>query len=234
MAAVTGNAGRSRRGARADDGLPVDPPRDCALCPRLRAFLLEQREAHPDWFNAPVPTFSPDPARVRLLVIGLAPGLRGANRTGRAFTGDYAGELLYRTLGEHGFVRGTFEARPDDTLEPVDCAVTNGVRCVPPQNKPTASEVNTCRAFLAETLERFPSLTDLLCLGRISHDTTLRALGARLAAHPFGHGRVHEIEGLRVRDSYHCSRYNTNTGVLTPEMFDDVVAAARAAVGPPR
>ena len=185
---------------------------------------------HPDWHNAPVPTFSALEADVRLLVIGLAPGLRGANRTGRAFTGDYAGELLYSTLLAHGFAKGEFDARPDDTLRLVDCAITNGVRCVPPQNKPTASEINTCRAFLGATLGRYPRLTDLLCLGRISHETTMRALGARVAAHPFKHGSEYEIGRLRVHASYHCSRYNTNTGVLTPEMFDAVVARARASV----
>ena len=213
----------------------AEPPRDCDLCPRLREFILTQRAAHPDWHNAPVPTFTPAAdGDVRLLVIGLAPGLRGANRTGRAFTGDWAGDLLYATLLRHGFATGAFEARPDDTLTLLDCAVTNGVRCVPPQNKPTAVEVNTCRSFLIETLDRFANLTDLMCLGRISHDTTLRALGLRVAAHPFGHGSVARVEhggrALRLHDSYHCSRYNTNTGVLTPEMFDAVVRGIREAI----
>ena len=212
-----------------------EPPRDCDLCPRLRSFILAQREAHPDWHNAPVPTFAAEPADVRLLVVGLAPGLRGANRTGRAFTGDWAGDLLYATLLRHGFAAGCFEARPDDSLRLVDCAVTNGVRCVPPQNKPTASEVNTCRRFLAATLDRFPKLSDLLCLGRISHDTTIRMLQGRVAAHPFLHGAVHRVGDLRVHDSYHCSRYNTNTGVLTEAMFDAVIAGAREAIsGDPR
>ena len=219
--------------ATSDNGA-AEPPRDCALCPRLRAFILEQREQHPEWHNAPVPTFLPsDPDRVRLLVIGLAPGLRGANRTGRAFTGDWAGQLLYDTLGRHGFTRGGFEARPDDGLTPIDVAVTNGVRCVPPQNRPTAAEVNTCRSYLNGTLDRFGTLSDLLCLGKISHDTTLRALGARVAAHPFRHGSEYEVRGLRLHSSYHCSRYNTNTGVLTAEMFDAVVARIRERIGPP-
>ena len=212
---------------RAEPPLNAEPPRDCDLCSRLRAFILEQRAAHPEWHNAPVPTFSAPEADVRLLVVGLAPGLRGANRTGRAFTGGWAGDLLYATLLRHGFARGQFEARPDDTLRPVDCAITNGVRCVPPQNKPTGAEVNTCRSFLIATLERFANLTDILCLGRISHDTTMRALGQRLASRPFGHGSVHAIGRYRVHDSYHCSRYNTNTGVLTPEMFDAVVRRIR-------
>ena len=206
----------------------AEPPRDCGLCPRLRGFILEQRAAHPDWHNAPVPTFAPaSDADARLLVIGLAPGLRGANRTGRAFTGDWAGDLLYATLLRHGFASGAFEARPDDTLRMVDCAVTNAVRCVPPQNKPVAAEVNTCRTFLSAALGRFPRLTDLMCLGKISHDTTLRALRLRVAAHPFRHGSEYEANGLRIHSSYHCSRYNTNTGVLTDEMFDAVVARIR-------
>ena len=205
-----------------------EPPRDCDRCPRLRGFILEQRLAHPDWHNAPVPTFAPpDEECVRLLVIGLAPGLRGANRTGRAFTGDWAGDLLYATLLRHGFAHGTFAARPDDGLALVDCAVTNAVRCVPPQNKPVASEINTCRDFLRATMGRFEGLTDLLCLGKISHDSTLRALGARVAAHPFRHGSEYAIEGLRMHSSYHCSRYNTNTGVLTADMFDAVGARVR-------
>ena len=209
-----------------------EPPRDCSLCPRLRAFILEQRAAHPDWHNAPVPTFTPETdAKVRLLVIGLAPGLRGANRTGRAFTGDWAGDLLYATLLRHGFAQGAFEARPDDSLRLVDCAVTNSVRCVPPQNKPVGAEVNTCRRFLQATMARFPALTDLMCLGKISHDSTIRALRARVAAHGFAHGAEHEIGGLRVHASYHCSRYNTNTGVLTEEMFDSVVARIRTRIG---
>ena len=207
-----------------------DPPRDCDLCPRLRAFLLQHRLEHPDWHNAPVPTFAAPDSAVRVLVVGLAPGLRGANRTGRAFTGDWAGQLLYAMLLRHGFATGSFDADPSDSLRPVDCAITNAVRCVPPQNKPTGAEVNTCRAFFVATLERFSNLTDLLCLGRISHDSTLRALGQRVAAYPFGHGRVHEIGALRVHDSYHCSRYNTNTGVLTEAMFDDVVSGVRAAI----
>lgn len=234
----------SETGALAVAAGRAEPPRDCALCPRLRAFILEQRQLYPDWHNAPVPTFTPDdPERVRLLVIGLAPGLRGANRTGRAFTGDWAGDLLYATLLRHGFARGQFEARPDDSLRPVDCAITNAVRCVPPQNKPTGGEVSTCRAFLDATVARFPRLTDLLCLGKISHDSTVRALGARVATHPFRHGGEFTIErlerwgagggGLRLHSSYHCSRYNTNTGVLTPDMFDRVVARIRERVGPP-
>ena len=194
---------------------------------------MAQQDAHPDWHNAPVPTFAADERAVRLLVIGLAPGLKGANRTGRAFTGDWAGTLLYETLIAHGFATGPFEARPDDRLTLVDCAVTNAVRCVPPQNKPVGAEIATCRDYLTATIARFPSLTHLLCLGRISHDSTVRTLGARVAAHPFAHGARHKIGTLAVHDSYHCSRYNTNTGVLTTEMFDAVVADIRSGIGPP-
>ena len=208
-----------------------EPPRDCPLCPRLRTFILEQREAHPDWHNAPVPTLEPASRdHVRLLVVGLAPGLRGANRTGRAFTGDWAGRLLYDTLIAHGFAEGPFEERPDDRLSLIDVAVTNAVRCVPPQNKPVGAEIRTCRTFLEATIGAYGALTHVLCLGRISHDSTVRALGGRLVDHPFGHGAVHALGELELRDSYHCSRYNTNTGVLTASMFSDVVESIRAAI----
>lgn len=208
----------------------AEPDRDCPLCPRLHDFVHAWREREPDWHNAPVPTWVPaeGAGSVRLLIAGLAPGLRGANRTGRPFTGDFAGDLLYSTLKEYGFARGTFEARPDDGLELVGTAVTNAVRCVPPQNKPTAAEVNTCRSFLRGTIARFPNLRTVVTLGKIAHDSTVRALDARVAAHPFKHCAVSEIDGLKVVSSYHCSRYNTNTGVLTPEMFRDVFAKARA------
>ena len=208
-----------------------EPDRDCDRCPRLRRFLLEQRVAYPDWHNAPVPTLAAaNDGDVRLLVVGLAPGLRGANRTGRAFTGDWAGDLLYTTLLRHRFAEGEFAAKPDDTLRLRDCAVTNAVRCVPPQNRPVASEVNTCRAFLSATLRRFPLLTDVLCLGRISHDSTMRALGARVSQVPFAHASEYTVGSLRIHSSYHCSRYNTNTGVLTGEMFDTVVARVRTRI----
>lgn len=199
----------------------AEPPHDCALCPRLHGFIAEWRAKEPSWFNAPVPTFSPaaqDP-EVRLLIVGLAPGLRGANRTGRPFTGDYAGDLLYKTLGTFGFTRGEFRARPDDGLELVGTAITNAVRCVPPGNKPETSEINTCRGFLSATIERFPNLRAIVTLGVIAHQSTIRALGGRVAAHPFRHGAATKIAGLNVFSSYHCSRYNTNTGVLTDEMF---------------
>jgi uracil-DNA glycosylase family 4 len=202
----------------------ANPSRDCALCPRLHGFIAEWRQREPSWFNGPVPTFTPpegDPA-VRLLIVGLAPGLRGANRTGRPFTGDYAGDLLYRTMIAHGFARGAYAARPDDGLELVGAAITNAVRCVPPENKPVGAEIATCRQFLSATIERFENLRAILTLGAIAHQSTMRALGERVAAMPFRHGERYEVGRLAIFPSYHCSRYNTNTGVLTEAMFDRV------------
>jgi uracil-DNA glycosylase family 4 len=190
------------------------------------AFREEWRAKEPTWHNAPVPTFGPLSAR--LAIVGLAPGLRGANRTGRPFTGDYAGDLLYRTMIDFGFAKGTYAAHPEDGLTPVDAAIVNAVRCVPPQNKPTPAEINTCRQFLSATLAAMPNLTAILVLGRIAHDSTVTALGLKRSATPFAHGAVHAVrDGLTLHDSYHCSRYNTNTGVLTEEMFRDVFAAIR-------
>jgi len=202
------------------------PGRDCPLCPRLVAFREDWRRREPEWFNAPVASFGPRSAR--LLIVGLAPGLRGANRTGRPFTGDYAGDLLYQTLARFGFARGTYEARADDGLTLVDARITNAVRCVPPENKPIPAEIRTCRAFLAPTIAEMRNLRAIVTLGRISHDTTIAALGQRRSAMPFGHGGSHEVGKLRIFASYHCSRYNTNTGVLTPRMFRDVFARVRA------
>jgi uracil-DNA glycosylase len=201
------------------------PGRNCPLCPRLVAFREEWRAKEPSWFNAPVGSFgSPD---ARLLIVGLAPGVRGANRTGRPFTGDYAGDLLYATLKEYGFARGEFEARPDDSLELVDARITNGVRCVPPENKPTPLEINTCRKFLIATLAEMKNLRAVVALGRVGHDTAVTAMGAKKSAAPFKHGGRNTIGNLVLFDSYHCSRYNTNTGVLTPEMFRSVFANVR-------
>jgi Uracil-DNA glycosylase len=209
---------------------PTEPSLDCPLCPRLHDFVVGWRQREPTWHNAPVPTFLPRQGRdaVRLLVVGLAPGLRGANRTGRPFTGDYAGDLLYRTLVHFGLARGHYQARPDDGLELVGAAITNAVRCVPPENKPTGAEISTCRAFLAATLDSFPNLSAVVTLGGIAHQSTVRALGGRVAAHPFRHGAASPLGRVTVFSSYHCSRYNTNTGVLTEAMFVDVFAAARA------
>jgi len=211
-----------------------EPPRDCPLCPRLHSFIAAWREKEPEWFNAPVPTFLPEGGEeaVRLLVVGLAPGLRGANRTGRPFTGDYAGTLLYETLIRFGFARGRFEARPDDRLTLTDAAITNAVRCVPPENKPDTSEIRTCRDyFLTPTLNRFPNLKAIVTLGKIAHDSTVRALGHRLKAVPFIHGAEEQADALRIFSSYHCSRYNTNTGVLTEEMFVEVFRRVREFLG---
>ncbi len=195
------------------------PPRDCGVCSRLAGFRRENRAAHPDWANAPVESFG-DP-EARLLIVGLAPGLRGANRTGRPFTGDYAGDLLYATLLELGFAHGVYDRRPDDGLRLEGVAIANAVRCVPPQNKPTPQEINACRPYLLGAISALPRLRAVLALGRIAHDSALRALGRRLAAHPFAHGARHDLGpgAPALFDSYHCSRYNTNTGVLTPEMF---------------
>jgi uracil-DNA glycosylase family 4 len=198
---------------------------DCPRCPRLVAFRHSLREKQPEWHNAPVSSFGPVTAR--LLIVGLAPGMQGANRTGRPFTGDYAGDLLYATLARFGFTTGEYAARPDDGLRLIDARITNAVRCVPPENKPIGGEIRQCRAFLNATIAGMPNLAALVLLGRIAHDSTVAALGGRLAAMPFAHGAQHAAGGLTLFDSYHCSRYNTNTGVLTTDMFRGVFAAVR-------
>jgi uracil-DNA glycosylase family 4 len=207
-------------------GLRAEPDRNCPLCPRLAGFRQAARTREPGWFNSPVPSFG-DPAAA-LLIVGLAPGLQGANRTGRPFTGDYAGDLLYATLLEYGFAEGVYQARPDDGLTLVDCRISNAVRCVPPQNKPQPSEINTCRQFLIATLETMPRLRAIVALGRVAHESAVKALGLRATAAPFSHGAVHRAGAISLYDSYHCSRYNTNTRVLTPEMFRGVFARVRA------
>ncbi len=212
-------------------GPAVEPSRDCPLCPRLAAFREAWREREPAWHNAPVPTFGA--LEPRLLIVGLAPGLRGANRTGRPFTGDYAGELLYSTLLKFGFAAGEYRADPADGLILIDAAITNAVRCVPPENKPTPAEAQTCRIFLTGALSTNPRLRAVVALGRIAHESVLRALGLRLAAHPFAHGAIHQCGGPGLYDSYHCSRYNTNTGVLTTEMFEAVFERVRADLDAP-
>jgi uracil-DNA glycosylase family 4 len=203
------------------------PPADCQACARLAQFRAANRAAYPDWSNAPVESFGDRDAR--LLVVGLAPGLRGANRTGRPFTGDYAGDLLYATLLEFDFARGVYDRRPDDSLTLRDCAIANAVRCVPPENKPTPAEIAACRPYLAGAIRSLPRLEAIVALGRIAHDSVLRAFGLRLAEFPFGHGARHLVAAADVAlfDSYHCSRYNTNTGVLTAPMFRAVFAAVR-------
>jgi uracil-DNA glycosylase len=206
------------------------PGRDCPRCPRLVAFRETWRGREPAWFNAPVDSFGP--ADARLLIVGLAPGLRGANRTGRPFTGDYAGDLLYATLKEFGFARGDYQAgaqaSANDGLELLDCRITNAVRCVPPENKPLPIEISACREFLSATLKEMTGLRAVVTLGRVAHETFVTANGAKRSAFPFGHGRAHAIGGLILVNSYHCSRYNTNTGVLTPQMFREVFAQVRA------
>lgn len=211
----------------------AEPPHDCPLCPRLAAFREEWRRKEPDWFNGPVPTLLPPEGAdaVRFLIVGLAPGLRGANRTGRPFTGDYAGELLYDTLLRFGMATGRFEADPNDSLKLAGTAITNAVRCVPPENKPTGAEAATCRQFLASTVKRFPNLAAVLTLGTIAHQSTVRALGLRVAAYPFRHGARHATGGPLLFSSYHCSRYNTNTGLLTADMFRAVFAGIAADLG---
>jgi uracil-DNA glycosylase family 4 len=211
--------------------VPAEAPRDCPRCPRLVSFREANQRAEPTWHNGPVASFGPE--RARLLIVGLAPGLRGANRTGRPFTGDFAGDLLYATLLELGFARGSYRAGPDDGLMLVDCMITNAVRCVPPENKPTPAEINACRPFLASRIAALPRLAAILALGRIAHDSTLAALGAKKSSFPFAHGARHDLRpDLVLFDSFHCSRYNTNTGKLTPEMFRAVLQAVRTRLGP--
>ena len=189
------------------------------------AFREEWRAHEPAWHNAPVPAFGPLDAP--LLIVGLAPGLRGANRTGRPFTGDYAGDLLYATLIEYGFARGPYAAHPEDGLTLTGARIVNAVRCVPPQNKPTPEEIRTCRRFLSAAIAEMPTLKAIVTLGKIAHDSTLAALGQKASRLKFGHGVSDEIGSVRLFASYHCSRYNTNTGVLTPQMFRAVFSAVR-------
>jgi uracil-DNA glycosylase len=220
---ITGSLGGDARGTR------PSPPADCPLCPRLAQFRAANRDAFSGWHNAPVASFG-DP-EARLLIVGLAPGLRGANCTGRPFTGDYAGLLLYPTLLRFGLARGRYQASPDDGLELVDCRITNAVRCVPPENKPIGGEVRMCRQFLAGELRVAPAPRIVLPLGGIAHGSVLRALGLSAQRHPFVHGAVyHPPGGPMLAPSYHCSRYNLNTGRLTPPMFEQVFVRVREAL----
>jgi uracil-DNA glycosylase family 4 len=205
-----------------------EPEPDCSLCPRLAAFRHELQQTQPSWFNAPVPSFVA--ADCRLLIIGLAPGLKGANRTGRPFTGDFAGDLLYATLSQFGFSSGNYAASAADGLQLQGCSITNAVRCVPPQNKPTPEEIRTCRSFLKSTIAQIDHLEAIIALGRIAHESVLKALDQKLANFPFRHGAEHRFEGKEfiLFDSYHCSRYNTNTGVLSDIMFKEIFRRARA------
>ena len=208
------------------------PPGSCSLCPRLAAFRASNEVVFAGWHNAPVPSFG-DPA-ARLLIVGLAPGLRGANRTGRPFTGDHAGELLYATLLRFGFARGRYQARADDGLQLIDCRITNAVRCVPPENRPLGGEVNACRHFLAAELTGQPAPELVLALGGIAHGSVLRALRQSARRYPFAHGALYRIEGgPALAACYHCSRYNLNTGRLTAAMFEAAFARVRRALAAP-
>ncbi|MGH6782271.1 MAG: uracil-DNA glycosylase [Sphingomonadaceae bacterium] len=209
---------------------PAEPGRDCPLCPRLVSFRETQRAEHPDWHNAPVPSFGDPDAQIA--IVGLAPGLWGANRTGRPFTGDFAGGLLYATLTKFGLAEGEFAGRPDDDLTLNGAIIVNAVRCVPPENKPTPDEIKTCRRFLEPELEALPNLKVVVALGQIAHQSAIKALGGKLPKYRFDHGAEHRLpSGMLLVDSYHCSRYNQNTGRLTPEMFEAVFARAVALAG---
>jgi uracil-DNA glycosylase family 4 len=208
----------------------AEPAADCPLCPRLVAFRASNRAAHPEWFNAPVPSFGPSAAR--LVIVGLAPGLKGANRTGRPFLGDHAGELLYRSLLKVGLARGHHDLTAPGALHLVDCMITNALRCVPPANKPSTSEIAHCRQFLVARIAALPDLRALLALGRIAHDSTLEALSLKRSRYPFAHGARYKLEdGIVLFDSYHCSRQNTNTGRLTTAMFETVLGTIKAELG---
>ena len=207
-------------------GLDPEPPRGCPVCPRLVAYRETNRAAHPDWWNGPAPSFG-DP-NARLLIVGLAPGRTGANRTGRPFTGDFAGVLLYDTLIKLGFAQGRYDARPDDGLTLADCMITNAVRCAPPGNKPETSEEAACRPFLAARIAALPRLQVIVTLGDVARRNVLRALGLKASAGAGGHGTQLRAAGYTLINSYHCSRLNTNTGRLTPPMFDAVFEAAKA------
>jgi uracil-DNA glycosylase family 4 len=211
----------------------TEPPHDCPLCPRLVAFRKELRAEHPDWWNAPVPAFGDPDAW--LCIVGLAPGKHGANRTGRPFTGDHSGLLFFQTLAKFGFTRGTYDARPDDALALDGVIICNSVKCLPPQNKPTPAEIHTCRPFLQRQVAELPNARIFIALGQIAHQSAVKALGGRLPKCRFGHLAEHRMpDGRMLIDSYHCSRYNQNTGRLTADMFEAVFARAlelRAGVG---
>lgn len=199
----------------------LEPDHNCQICPRLAVFRDENQQKFPDKFNAPVPSFGGIEAE--LLIVGLAPGLRGANFTGRPFTGDFAGDLLYSTIAKYGFSKGSYNARADDGLELVNCRITNAVRCLPPENKPIGEEINNCRPFLASQFDTMPNLKIILALGLIAHNTILKTCGEKLSAHKFGHNAAHQLQnGLTLIDSYHCSKYNTSTKRLTEPMFHEV------------
>lgn len=202
------------------------PDHNCEQCPRLHRFIAEHREKHPDWHNGPVAPFGD--INARFMIAGLAPGLRGANRTGRPFTGDFAGDLLYDTIDKFGFSRGKYDCRSDDGLALEDCLIVNAVRCVPPQNKPTTQEIKTCNTYFQRQLAAMENLQVILALGKIAHDAILLNFGLIRGHYKFAHGAVHKLGNVTMVDSYHCSRYNTNTRRLTPQMFEDVFAIVKA------
>ncbi|MES2033562.1 MAG: uracil-DNA glycosylase [Pseudomonadota bacterium] len=205
-----------------------EPPRDCPLCPRLVAYRMENRAQNPDWWNGPAPSFDSSTATSRLLIAGLAPGRTGANRTGRPFTGDHAGVLLYETLKKTGFAEGRYDPDGDDDLRLIDCTITNVVRCAPPLNKPETSEEKTCSPFFASKLAELPDLKVIVTLGDVARRSVLRAMGLKASLGQPGHGSQFQAGGYTILNSYHCSRLNTNTGRLTPAMFEDIFLRVRA------
>lgn len=212
--------------AAASRMMGAEAPRDCRLCPRLAAYRDENRRREPDWFNGPAPSFGD--AEAKLLIVGLAPGRTGANRTGRPFTGDFAGDLLYGTLSKLGLAHGVYRADPADGFTLDATMITNAVRCAPPENKPTPAEIATCRPFLVNRMKTLPKLRAIVALGAIAHESVLRAHDLKPTTAKFGHGVETPLPGdLRMFSSYHCSRYNTQTNRLTAPMFEDVVARAR-------
>ncbi len=215
------------------ESFPAEPHKECELCPRLVRFRHANRSSEPEWFNGAVPSFGNEKAS--LLVVGLAPGLKGANCTGRPFTGDYAGNLLYATLIKFGFAKGKYDARIDDGLKLINCMITNAVRCVPPENKPTTDEIKACRPYFIARLAALPNLKAILALGRIAHDQILTSLEKRKSEFKFAHGAQHQLnDKLSLYDSFHCSRYNTNTGRLTEKMFHDVFETIKSDIATQR
>ncbi|MBN8607985.1 MAG: uracil-DNA glycosylase [Caulobacterales bacterium] len=206
---------------------PPEPAKDCPLCPRLVAYRETNARAEPTWFNGPAPSFGD--AQAQLLIVGLAPGRTGANRTGRPFTGDYAGDLLYGTLIKYSLAKGEYRADPNDGVTLQGAMITNAVRCAPPENKPTPAEIATCRPFMATRIDKLPKLRAIMALGSIAHESVLRAHGLKPTFAKFGHGVEAQLpDGRWLISSYHCSRYNTQTRRLTTEMFEAVMARAKA------
>lgn len=203
----------------------IEPNKNCSKCRRLYNFRKKNQSNNPDWFNAPVPTFGE--LSSSLLIVGLAPGLQGANKTGRPFTGDYAGDLLYKTINKFNFSKGKYAGTIDDSLKLKNCTITNAVRCVPPQNKPISEEINNCNNFLKKTIEIHKNLKVIIALGLIAHKSIISALNLKQKLYKFKHGNKHKIDNLILIDSYHCSRYNTNTGRLNQEMFEKIFFEAK-------